>query len=46
MDLGSDGRASEASEKSYKRQATSLTRLKYNDILQYKGERLCKQKKL
>jgi hypothetical protein len=31
---------------SCKRQAASLTRLKYNDILQYKGERLCKQKKL
>jgi hypothetical protein len=30
---------------SCKRQAASLTRLKYNDILQYKGERLCKQKK-
>jgi hypothetical protein len=31
---------------SCKLQAASLTRLKYNDILQYKGERLCKQKKL
>jgi hypothetical protein len=31
---------------SCKQQAASLTRLKYNDILQYKGERLCKQKKL
>jgi hypothetical protein len=30
---------------SCKRQAASLTREHYNDILQYKGERLCKQKK-
>jgi hypothetical protein len=31
---------------SCKLQAASLTRLRYNDIPQYKGERLCKQKKL
>jgi hypothetical protein len=31
---------------SCKLQAASLTRLKYNDIQEYKGERLCKQKKL
>jgi hypothetical protein len=31
---------------SCKQQAASLTRLRYNDIQEYKGERLCKQKKL
>jgi hypothetical protein len=31
---------------SCKRQAASLTRLRYNDIQEIKGERLCKQKKL
>jgi hypothetical protein len=31
---------------SCKRQAASLTRLKYNDIQEVKGERLWKQKKL
>jgi hypothetical protein len=31
---------------SCKLQAASLTRLKYNDIQEIKGERLCKQKKL
>jgi len=31
---------------SCKLQAASLTRLRYNDIQEYKGERLCKQKKL
>tara|TARA_R110002110_G_scaffold326320_1_gene538191 strand:+ start:215 stop:394 length:180 start_codon:yes stop_codon:yes gene_type:complete len=31
---------------SCKLQAASLTRLKYNDIQEYKGKRLCKQKKL
>ncbi len=30
---------------SCKQQAASLTRLRYNDIQEYKGERLCKQKK-
>jgi hypothetical protein len=31
---------------SCKQQAASLTRLRYNDIQEIKGERLCKQKKL
>jgi hypothetical protein len=30
---------------SCKQQAASLTRLRYNDIQEIKGERLCKQKK-
>jgi hypothetical protein len=42
--LEANGYKKEAS--SCKRQAASLTRLRYNDIQEIKGERLCKQKKL
>ena len=42
--LAANGYKKEAA--SCKLQAASLTRLRYNDIQEYKGERLCKQKKL
>ena len=42
--LAANGYEKEAA--SCKRQAASLTRKNYNVILQYKGESLCKQKKL
>jgi hypothetical protein len=44
--LESQGPSYKQQATSCKRQAASLTRKLYNDILQYKGERLCKQKKL